>query len=471
MAQTAHAYTVKQTESGSTVRWHSKAVALRIDPSMQSYFADMPVRVMVEDAAKAWAGLPNVPELLISEGEPGPRGFESKRNASNGVYLIEDWKLAESSLAVTVATFETKSGKIVDTDILVNANHPFALLASGPDAPAEDFDIRGVMTHEMGHVLGLGESFDVRMATMWPNVARGETHQRDIHEDDQMGAELAYAQGMAVESASSEGCGGASVLVRRGSRSSPETWLLLGAGMIAAGIWLRRRARRGQSSRTPMLALVLLFGAPVANEADESAQPRIEVLRTLALRQLPPAERSAGLANAAHSKSQQVRLTAAAVLERSGVREDLATASELAFDADPEVRRMGLLALERLRTAPPAARIAASAPEAQARLKTMLGDRDKWVQGEAVSVGARLENGLVWSRYLVHGSSDVVEIDIPGGTMGELTQIVSEQETPSDGSQLIVAPRQKGPHAWALVRDGLVYGGFLGDGPAIELNK
>lgn len=132
---------------------------------------------------------------------------------------------------------------------------------------------------------------------------------------------------------------------------------------------------------------------------------------------------------------------------------------------------MGLLALERLRTAPPAARIAASAPEAQARLKTMLGDRDKWVQGEAVSVGARLENGLVWSRYLVHGSSDVVEIDIPGGTMGELTQIVSEQETPSDGSQLIVAPRQKGPHAWALVRDGLVYGGFLGDGPAIELNK
>jgi hypothetical protein len=33
---------------------------------------------------------------------------------------------------------------------------------------------------------------------------------------------------------------------------------------------------------------------------------------------------------------------------------------------------------------------------------------------------------------------------------------------------VVVAVRDKGPHAWAHVRDGVVYGGYLGEGPAIE---
>jgi hypothetical protein len=470
-AGTAHAYTVKHTGSGATVRWHANAVTLRIDSSMQKYFKDMPVRSMVEQAAGAWGGLPGVPELLISDGDPGPKGFTSKSNASNGVYLVEDWKLSETSLAVTVATFETKSGKIVDTDILVNANHPFALLAAGPDAPADEFDIHGVMTHEMGHVLGLGESFDVRMATMWPNVARGERHQRDLHEDDETGAETAYAEALMSESSSeSEGCGGASVLVRRGAGPAPALWIALGMLAIGAGLWLRSRGRQGRGRGLPMLALVLLFGAPVTSEPHGGVDnARVEVLRTLSLRRLPPLERSRGLALAAQSPSTEVRLAAAAVLERSGVREDASIASELSLDHDDEVRRVGRLALERLRSAPPAARIAADSAEAKAQLKALFGESGEVVRGEAVSVGASLANGLIWSKYLVHGESDVLELEIPGGTLGEVTQIVSEQEPPTDGAEVIVAKRASGPHAWALVRDGLVYGGFLGDGPAIEI--
>lgn len=498
---------MKQTESGATVRWHSNAVSLRIDPSMQRYFNRMAVRDMVEDAAFAWGGLPGVPELLISEGVPGPQGFDSKRGTDNGVYLVEDWKLAESSLAVTVATFETKSGKIVDTDILVNPNHPLAVLATEPEAPVEEpdapvkepdgpakkpdtpvkepdahakerdahateFDIAGVMTHEMGHVLGLGESYDVRMATMWPNVARGEIHQRDLHEDDETGAETAYAQAIAAESATSSGCGGASVMVRRGQGASPIVWLAMGGALIAAGLWLRSRTRQQRRRGAPMLALVVLFGSPFRGESSgDASQVRVEVLRTLALRRQPDAERSAGLAVAARSRSSQVRMAAAAVLERSGLREELAIASDLATDPDPEVRRIGRLAVERLRTAPPARRVAASSDEARKRLKSLLGDTGEVVQGEAVRMGASVEQGLVWSRYLVHGENEVVEVQIPGGSIGELTQVVSEQEAPLDGSQVVVAKRARGPHAWAHLRDGVVYGGFLGDGPAIEWRK
>lgn len=472
----AEAYTVKTTSAGATVRWHTNAVTLRIDPSMHAYFRDIPVTSVLKHAAQAWAGLPNVPELLVSAGEPGPNGYDQRANASNGIYLVEDWRLAESSLAVTVATFETRTGKIVDTDILVNANHPFALLASGDDAPANDFDLHGVMTHEMGHVLGLGESFDVRMATMWPNVARGETHQRDLDEDDEKGVEVAYAQATVAEPASrAEGCGGASVVVRRGRAPSPLLWIAIGIGLIGTGLWMRARTRHGKGRGAPMFALVLLFGAPFGTpngshekQPLDASEERVQVVRTLALRHLSARQRASGLLEAARSESAQVRIAAAAVLERSGTREDLALANQLALDEDPEVQRMGLLATERVRTAPPAARLRADSAEARVRLGALLGDAKEVIEGEAVSAGVRVEQGIVWSRYLVHGTERVVEVQIAGGSLGEITQVVSEQEAPEDGSRLVVAQRGHGQYAWAHLRDGVVYGGFLGDGPAIE---
>ena len=472
---TAQAYTVKQTETGATVRWHANAVSLRLDPSMQSYFTDIQVRDVVSEATLAWAALPNVPELLLSEGVPGPKGYDSKTGTDNGVYLVQDWQLAASSLAVTVATFETKTGKIVDTDILVNATHPFALLSSGPDGPGDNFDIRGVLTHELGHVLGLGESYDVRMATMWPNVARGETHQRDLDVDDTTGVETAYAQATAAEAAASTskaGCGGASVAVRRTRAPNTAMWLMLSGGLVVAGLWLRARSRAGRGRGAPLFALVLLFGAPFRGDAgtQSASQERVEVLRTLALRRLPLSERRAGLTAAAHSDSQQVRMAAAAVLERTGTREDSSLASHLSLDEDPEVRRIGALAMQRLRTAPPSETVEADEPGAKVRLSALLDGATDIVQGEAVTVGAHLDRGLVWSHYLVHDADQVVEVQIPGGALGEVTQVVSEQEAPTDGSEIVVARRAHGPHGWAHLRDGLVYGGSLGDGPAIQWN-
>ena len=209
------AYTVKQTSSGATVRWFGNNVSMRIDSSMQQYFTEIPVEQVVTASAEAWHGVTGVPEVLINEGEPGPAGYQTGRgDRGNGVYLVKDWELQENALAVTVATFETRSGKIVDADVLVNANHPLVLLPDGPDQRADGFDLRGVLTHEMGHVLGLGESYDVRMATMYPSVAPGETHQRDIDQDDQEGVADAYSHAIPAD-ADAGGCNGASVVARR----------------------------------------------------------------------------------------------------------------------------------------------------------------------------------------------------------------------------------------------------------------
>jgi hypothetical protein len=465
----ARAYTVKSTDSGSTVRWHTNLVTLRMDPSMEAFFNGMHVTGVVAEATAAWGGLEGVPELQLSNGEPGPKGFDPDRGITNGVYLIEDWELADSSLAVTVATFESRSGKIVDTDILVNANHPFDIMPDGPDAKGKAFDLRGVLTHEMGHVLGLGESFDVRMATMWPNIARGETHQRDISDDDSAGVELAYSYA-ALSEAEPQGCGGSSVVLHRSKNQSAGFWFLSGGLLIGAGLWLRSRARRGRSRGVPALALVLLFGGPSLG-GNGSENERVEVMRTLALRHLPFEARRTELAKRLGSESRKVRMAAAAVLERVGAHEDQALAARLATDADPEVRRVGLLAYEALRTAPPAARLHANDPEAQERLAKLLGNSREVVSGQAIAAGVSKRNGLVWSHYQVHAQDRMIDVDIPGGTLGEFTQVVSEEEPPADGESVVIAVRENGKHAWAHLRDGVVYGGFLGEGPAIEWTR
>jgi hypothetical protein len=468
-APKAQAYTVKQTSSGATVRWFSPSVSIHIDPSMQSYFKALPVQQVINQAAVAWHGIEGVPDLLVNEGEPGPAGFQTGRgDKGNGVYLVQDWGLQENALAVTVATFETNSGKIVDADILVNPNHPLVLLPDGPDSRAEGFDLRGVLTHEMGHVLGLGEAYGVNAATMFPSVAPGETHQRDIDVDDEQGVEEAYSGAIPAQT-ETVGCSGSSVIVRREQNRGAAFWLTVGAIMIAAGLWLRTRKRNGDKrSPLPVLALVFLFGTDM-REVPLGSE-RVEVLRTLALRRLPQWERQRGIMQASRSASAKVRLAAMAVLEKSGTREELDVAARLLSDDDVEVRRVAHQAVERLRTAPPAARVSGKDERAKRRLSGLFGGARRVVRGEAVSVGVQDRNGLLWSRYLVHGEEDVVEVQIPGGSAGGITQIVSEQEPPQDGDQVVVAVRDKGPHAWAHVRDGVVYGGYLGEGPAIELD-
>ncbi|MFT3921935.1 MAG: matrixin family metalloprotease [Myxococcales bacterium] len=469
-SSTARAYTVKETENGSVVRWHRPSVVLRIDASMERYFTDVPVKATIHDAARAWHDIEGVPELLINDGEPGPSGFDSKDPASNGVYLIENWELAQSSLAVTVATYESRSGKMVDTDILVNANHPFGEMPDGPDSKGKIYDLRGVLTHEMGHVLGLGESYDERMATMWPNISRGETHQRDIDVDDESGVEEAYAGAALSETEAPGGCSGSSVVVQRGAGRIG--WPVFVTSLVVlALLWhlLRERRPRGAQGAVAC-AFALLFASPYqASTGSSEENERVEVVRTLALRRLDPLQRQAGLAQAAGSTSVQVRMAAAAVLERAGTREDRAIAAKLAQDSHPEVRRIGRESLARLHSAPPLARIERTHPEAQDRLARLFERATTTITGEAVGTGVSVRNGLIWSHYAVQGTGQgVTPVQIAGGTLGEHTQVVSEQEPPSDGDTLVVAMQENGVAGWAHYREGVVYGGWLGEGPGIE---
>ena len=65
-------------------------------------------------------------------------------------------------VALTTVTFEPETGEIYDADVELNsADYTIAPLTAGtggPGVPGETFDLQAVLTHELGHFLGLAHS-------------------------------------------------------------------------------------------------------------------------------------------------------------------------------------------------------------------------------------------------------------------------------------------------------------------------
>jgi hypothetical protein len=107
-------------------------------------------------------------------------------------------------------------------------------------------------------------------------------------------------------------------------------------------------------------------------------------------------------------------------------------------------------------------------PVARQRLAALLEDADGLIEGRALSGGVERRGNLLWTRLRVQHVSGVAEIVVPGGSLDGLTQIVSGHAPPRVGALLVVALRKHGPHAWAYLQAGLLYGGSLGEGPALQ---
>ncbi len=225
---------LKTTKSGATVRWSSSVVTMYVDEKLDELFGSTSLRAALTMATEAWRGLPGVPDLVI--GKQKAQGYLPSQR-TNGIYLVSPWPYAHSQLAVTVTTYN-ESGQVLGVDVLVNAEHSFAVLPESTDAQGvAQHDLGAVLTHEFGHVLGLGESPTDRQATMWPYIGAGEVHQRSLAKDDEEGVMAAYAD-QVVSSAA--GCGQASVVGSLRKHQTRAPIALLGAAFVCS-----RTRRRG----------------------------------------------------------------------------------------------------------------------------------------------------------------------------------------------------------------------------------
>jgi hypothetical protein len=227
----ARAYVLKRAESGAVVHFEGDVVQLRARESAACGPSRADLTRAATFATEAWRGVSNAPDLVLEDGRPNAVfGLDGE----NGIYVLCDWPFG-SELAVTVASFDD-DGRMIDADVLVNGARPIALLTEGTSDNTH-YDLASILTHELGHVLGLDES-RVRAATMWPTTMIGATSQRTLAPDDESGLIAIYGEPGAAEHLT-YGCSAAS-----SSRAPP-----FSAAVFVLALALTTWVRRGRASR------------------------------------------------------------------------------------------------------------------------------------------------------------------------------------------------------------------------------
>jgi MYXO-CTERM domain-containing protein len=247
---------------GKALRWMRTCLgyAIQRDGTKKIPFSD--VRGAVRQAFEAWTlancpggGYPGFDVIDMGEVECARAEYNDKAgNVNLVVFRDKSWPYHDNSeaLALTTVTYANKTGEILDADVEVNTAM-FPLTATDT---TKDYDLIGVLTHEMGHMVGIAHSLD-ESSTMHGDAEPGSTELRTLTEDDIAGicslypaAEIDYAScnpipihGYASECAAeqwkescSAGLGG-----EPGSSSTGWGWLWT-AGVVAGWAWRRRAA-------------------------------------------------------------------------------------------------------------------------------------------------------------------------------------------------------------------------------------
>lgn len=97
-----------------------------------------------------------------------------------------------SCLAATLTGYyvsQTGDDRIYDADVYTNTSIQF--YSSRESGCSSEYDIDGVMVHEVGHVIGLGHS-SVSGATMYPSISACNTSARTLASDDIAGRDDLY---------------------------------------------------------------------------------------------------------------------------------------------------------------------------------------------------------------------------------------------------------------------------------------
>jgi len=280
-SSTASAFAVKHTASGQVVRWFDSNVPFVMDATVAK--AAGGGAQAVTSAVGAWGGSQSAPALSVSQvsGDKGP----AVDGINTIVFAADGFVPAGGALAVTLLSFDDKTGSIVDADIVINGQHGFAVLdaavrapsgtepvsneaASGRGSPSDSeaspkFDLQHVVTHEVGHALGLGDVTADSLPVMYAYSTPGDASGRSPTSDDREGISEIYAPA-AGAAAGSGGCGGASVAGARVGGPDSHHGLAALALILVGATWLasRRRDRAFRGSFVPLTAgLVLVSGA------------------------------------------------------------------------------------------------------------------------------------------------------------------------------------------------------------------
>jgi hypothetical protein len=232
-------------------RWQRGTVTVSVEPSVDELGGDA-FEGLVR-AVSAWQTSPaELPTLVVQRGPEDEVGFRRGGKNKNTVrYSPDGDPLANGALAITVITFDAHAREILDADIILNGEHRFGIFDESPAHETQNvYDLQNVLTHELGHLLGLGEDYDDEYATMYAFSQPGETIKRDLEPVDVDSIVSLYIEPIDNGSA---GCGGATIAAQ-----SSEAWMWTALGLFGVGAIMRRRSARAAASGVCVLGALFI---------------------------------------------------------------------------------------------------------------------------------------------------------------------------------------------------------------------
>jgi hypothetical protein len=260
--------------SGEKLYWKGGCVGFSLQENGSVHIPMKYIEQVAQKSFVAWTEL-DCPDGLstISFSELDPVACHEAEYNSGGTnanaIIFQDYKWkytsVDNTLAKTTVTFDADTGEILDSDIEVNhANNNFTI-----NDDVVEYDLQSVLTHEIGHFIGLDHSPDFT-ATMYAGYEPGTIDQRTLEQDDVDAACAVYPPSRQVscdptpKGGLGDQCGGADpdpptpppgCSTSAAAGMDTERGVAVGAIAVAGLSWIRRRARRRgrDADRAPSL--------------------------------------------------------------------------------------------------------------------------------------------------------------------------------------------------------------------------